>query len=152
MFFFLTFILFLKFTNCISFELAQLCPTLCNPTDCSHQAPLSMEFSRQEYWSGVAISFPRGSSQPRDQTWVSCITGRFFIIWATREARAAVSPCGRLEKNTKTIVALTLWWSNSPPPWVLERYIYYCFSFLQQKYFSVLVRYKIVIYLKYTTW
>ena len=115
MFFFLTFILFLNFTNCISFELAQLCPTLCNPTDCSHQAPLSMEFSRQEYWSGVAISFPRGSSQPRDQTWVSCITGRFFIIWATREARAAVSPCGRLEKNTKTIVALTLWWSNSPP-------------------------------------
>ena len=89
-----------------------MCPTLCNPKDCSHQAPLSMEFSRQEYWSGVAISFPRGSSQPRDQTWVSCITGRFFTIWATREARAAVSPCGRLEKNTKIIVPLTLWWSN----------------------------------------
>ena len=29
---------------------AQLCPTLCNPMDCS---PLgTMEFSRQEYWSG----------------------------------------------------------------------------------------------------
>ena len=27
----------------------------------------------------------RGSSQPRDQTWVSCIAGRLFITWATRE-------------------------------------------------------------------
>ena len=34
----------------------------------------------------VAIPFFRGSSGPRDWTWVSCIAGRFFIIWATREA------------------------------------------------------------------
>ena len=34
----------------------------------------------------VAISFSRGSSQPRDWTWVSCIAGRFFTVWATREA------------------------------------------------------------------
>ena len=33
-------------------------------------------------WS--AISFSRGSSWPRDQTWVSCIAGRFFSNWATR--------------------------------------------------------------------
>ena len=31
----------------------QSCPTLCNPTDCSCQVPLSMVFSRQEYWSGL---------------------------------------------------------------------------------------------------
>ena len=30
---------------------AQSCLTLCNPMDCS-QCPLSMEFSRQEYWLG----------------------------------------------------------------------------------------------------
>ena len=35
---------------------------------------------------GVAISFSRGSSQPRDQTRVSRIAGRLFSIWATREA------------------------------------------------------------------
>ena len=35
----------------------------------------------------VAMPFSRGSSQPRDQTQVSCIAGRFFTIWATREAR-----------------------------------------------------------------
>ena len=38
-------------------EIAQLCSTLCNPMDCvAHQAPLSMEFSRQESWS--AFPFP----------------------------------------------------------------------------------------------
>ena len=33
----------------------------------------------------VAISFSRGSFWPREQTWVSCITGRFFTIRTTRE-------------------------------------------------------------------
>ena len=32
----------------------------------------------------VAISFSRGSSQPRDQTLVFCIAGRSFTIWATK--------------------------------------------------------------------
>ena len=31
--------------------------------------------------------FSRGSSQPRDWTQVSCIAGRFFIVWATREGQ-----------------------------------------------------------------
>ena len=35
----------------------------------------------------VAFPFSRGSSQPRDQTQVSHITGRFFTSWATREAQ-----------------------------------------------------------------
>ena len=35
----------------------------------------------------IAFSFSRGSSQPRDQTQVSCIAGRFFTSWATREAQ-----------------------------------------------------------------
>ena len=36
-------------------EVAQLCPTLCDPTKGSvaYKAPLSMGFSRQEYWSGL---------------------------------------------------------------------------------------------------
>ena len=34
----------------------------------------------------VAIPFSRVSSQPRDQTPVSCIAGKFFTIWATMEA------------------------------------------------------------------
>ena len=66
---------------------AQSCQTLCDPVDCSPPAPLSMEFSKQEYWRGlVAISFSRGSSRPWDQTQVSFTAGRCFTIWATREA------------------------------------------------------------------
>ena len=34
----------------------------------------------------IAIPVSRGHFHPRDRTWVSCIAGRFFIIWATREA------------------------------------------------------------------
>ena len=34
----------------------------------------------------VVISFSRGSSWPRNQTWVSCIAGGIFTDWATREA------------------------------------------------------------------
>ena len=33
----------------------------------------------------VAIAFCREDSRPRDWTWVSCITGRFFTVWATRK-------------------------------------------------------------------
>ena len=50
----------------------------------AHQAPLSIGFSRQRYW--VALSCSRGSSWPRGRTRVSCIAGRFFIVWTTKEA------------------------------------------------------------------
>ena len=36
----------------------QSCPTLCDPIDVSHQAPLSLGFSRQEYWSGLPFPSP----------------------------------------------------------------------------------------------
>ena len=35
----------------------------------------------------VAFPFFRESSQPKDQTQISCIAGSFFISWATREAQ-----------------------------------------------------------------
>ena len=35
---------------------AKLCPTHCDPMDC--QAPLSLGFPRQEYWSGLPFPFP----------------------------------------------------------------------------------------------
>ena len=41
---------------------SQSCPTLCDPIVCSPQAPLSMGFSRQEYWSG--LSFPSPGDLP----------------------------------------------------------------------------------------
>ena len=60
------------------------------PWTVARQAPLSMGFSKQEYWSGVSMSFSRGSSRPRDRTQVSRIAGRRFTLWATREALLSV--------------------------------------------------------------
>ena len=45
-------------------EVAQLCPTLCNPMDCSHQPPPSMEFSSREYWSGLPFPAPGNLPDP----------------------------------------------------------------------------------------
>ena len=36
-------------------EVAQSCPTLATPWTAAYQAPLSMGFSRQKYWSGVPL-------------------------------------------------------------------------------------------------
>ena len=48
----------------------QSCLTFCDPMECSPlQAPLSMEFSSQEYRSGLSFPSPGESSQPKDQTW-----------------------------------------------------------------------------------
>ena len=48
---------------------AQLCLTLCDPTDfIAHQVPLSTEFSRQEYWSGLPFPSPGDLPDPRIET------------------------------------------------------------------------------------
>ena len=40
----------------------------------AHQAPLSMGFSRQEYWSRLPLPIPGDLNQPRDQTCISFIS------------------------------------------------------------------------------
>ena len=67
-------------------EVAQSCPTLCNPMECSLPGSSIPGILQAGILEWVAISFSRRSSQPRDQTWVSRIAGRRFTIWATREA------------------------------------------------------------------
>ena len=54
-------------------------------TDCSPPGSSAVGFSRQEHWSGFPCPSP-GSSRPRGRTWVSCTAGRFFALWATKEA------------------------------------------------------------------
>ena len=65
---------------------ANPCPTLCNPIDCSPPCSSVHGILQPRILEWVAIPFSRGSSQPRDQTQVSCIVSRFFNIWATRDA------------------------------------------------------------------
>ena len=65
----------------VKVKVAQLCPTLCNPTDCTIHGILQARIPER-----VAFPFSRGSSRPRNRTGVSCIAGRFFTDWAIREA------------------------------------------------------------------
>ena len=63
-------------------SVAQGCPTLCDPWTAGHQAPLSMEFSRQEYWSGLPFSPPGDLLDPGIQPYLlwllHCKVGIFF--------------------------------------------------------------------------
>ena len=65
---------------------SQSCPTPCNPMDCSLQGSSVHGIPQARILEWVVIPFSRRSSRPRDWTWVSCIGGRFFTIWDTREA------------------------------------------------------------------
>ena len=60
--------------------------TPCDPIDCSPWGSSVHRTLRARIPEWVANPFSSGSSQPRDQTQVSCIAGRFFTVWATREA------------------------------------------------------------------
>ena len=66
-------------------EVAQLCPALCNPMDCSLPGSSVHGIFQARIREWGAIAFSRGSSQSRDWTQVSRIVGRHFIVWATRE-------------------------------------------------------------------
>ena len=66
---------------CMYVKVTQLCPTLWDPVDYTVHGILQVRIPE---WA--AVPFSRGSSQPRDGTQVSHIAGRFFTVWATREA------------------------------------------------------------------
>ena len=60
---------------------AQSCPTLWDPIDCSLSGSSVHGILQARILEWVAISFSRESSQPRDPTQISCTTGGFFTIW-----------------------------------------------------------------------
>ena len=59
-------ILVLPLCVCVCVCVCELlsCVRLCHPMDCSHQAPLSMEVSRQEYWIGLPFPSPGDLPKP----------------------------------------------------------------------------------------
>ena len=67
-------------------EVTQSCLTVCDPMDCSPPGSSDHGILPARILEWVAISFSRGSSQPRDRTQVSRIEGRCFNLWTTREA------------------------------------------------------------------
>ena len=71
---------------CVCVLAAQSCLTLWDPMESSPPGSSIHGTLQARILEGVAIPFSRGSSWPRDWTWISCISVRFFTIWATREA------------------------------------------------------------------
>ena len=113
--------------KCLSLSRVQL---FWDPMDCSWPGFSVHGISQARILEWVEIPFSR-SSQPRDQTWVFCIAGRFFTIWDTREAHFTIMawygcenfdlmlPIGLMSSNCHTSVyssvlclVTTKIWSN----------------------------------------
>ena len=103
-------------------KVTKLCLTLWDPMDCS-------PWNSPGQNTGVgSLSLLQGSSQPRDQTQVSHIAGRFFTSWATREAREYWSgqpipslvdlPVPGIEPGSPSLQADSLPTELSGVPWV----------------------------------
>ena len=69
------------------------CLTLCDPMDYSPPGSSVHGILQAGILEWVAIPFSRASSWPRDRTQLSCIAGRFFTIWATREVLWTLCTC-----------------------------------------------------------
>ena len=67
-------------------EVAQSCPTLLDPTDCSPPGSSTRGIFQARVLEWVAISFSRGSSLPRDRTHISCTGRRILYHSVSREA------------------------------------------------------------------
>ena len=88
---------------CVCVLVTQSYPTVCDLMDCSPPGSAVHGVFQEKMLEWFAISFFRGSSWPRDWTWVSCTAGRFFTNWATREAH-------NLYGNTKySEIAMEFW-------------------------------------------
>ena len=88
-------------------EVAQLCPTVCDPMDCSLPGFSVHVIFQARVLEWVAISFSRESSQPRDLSQVSHTAVRGFTVWATRKKQ---------ESSRKTSTS-ALW--TMPKPWTV---------------------------------
>ena len=101
-------------TMCVCAKSLQSCPTLCEPKTVACQAPLSMRFSRREYWSGLLCPPPRDLPNPGiEPVYLTSLglVGRFFSTSVTWEALA--TPQHRSKPGLR-----------HAPPWLL---FFYCF-------------------------
>ena len=80
---------------CVCVKSLQSCPPLCDPVDCSPPGSSVHGSLWARILERIAMPSSRGSSQPRDQTLVSCISalaGGIFTTSATWEAHPYLTP------------------------------------------------------------
>ena len=93
----------------------------------THQAPLSMRFPRQEYWSGLPSPSPGDFSSLKERTGISCIGRPILYLWATREALDLLCDLFTVSTSNKEINswidAFELWcWRRLlRVPWAVRR-------------------------------
>ena len=89
-------------------KVAQSCPTLWDPMDCSLPGFSVHEILQARILEWITMPFSRGSAQPRDWTQVSCIMGGFFTLWATREGPLGVGKWGAFESSIREVTGSML--------------------------------------------
>ena len=72
--------------QCMCAKPLQSCLTLCNPMDSSHQAPLSMGFSKQEYWRGLPFPSPQIRAM-----FLNLVRGRTILYYLYISLECAIS-------------------------------------------------------------
>ena len=100
---------------CVHAKLLQSCPTLCDPIDCRPPGSSVHGILQARIPEWVSMPFSRGSSWPRDQTFISCnssIAGRFF----TAEPLGSKQYGGFSKKQSRT----TMWSRNSTHGYISE--------------------------------
>jgi len=93
---------------------AQLYPTLCDPWTVARQAPLSMGFPRQEYWSGLPLStpgdFPTQESNPYFLSLLHCKQILYHLSHAAKLLQSCPSLCDPIDGSPP----------GSPVPGILQ--------------------------------
>ena len=116
---------------CMHALVVRLCQTLWDSMDYNPLGSSVQGISQSRIVEWVAIPFSRGSSQPRDWTWVSCIAGGFFTVWGIRKAqgtnpranykkaRRARKPSGDGETSQRLAMTTLRWVGGKIRRWQL---------------------------------
>ena len=105
-----------KITVLVCVLVAQSCPTLWDPMDCSPPGSSVHGIFQARILESVAIPSSNGSSWPRDWIQVSCIAGELFAVWAAREAHYSPYRTKR-ERETRacSLCHVRIEQENGPP-------------------------------------
>ena len=125
-------------------EVAQSSLTLCFLMDCNLPCSSIHGIFQARVLEWVAISFSRGSFRPRDRAQVSCIAGRHFTVWGTREDSyicVAESLCCSPEIITALFVIWLCVWVTQlcwlfATPWTVACQVFPAMEFSRQEYWS----------------
>ena len=101
---------------------AQSCPTLSSPMDCSPPGFSVHGILQVRILEWITLPSSRGSSRPRDRNQVSCVASRLFTIWTTREALCSNI---KFKKSYKWNTTCESYPSSSFPCFLLKALLFY---------------------------